>query len=130
MTAFLLGPNTPYQNIPLPIMKHDKLDGEKPPVYDDSAAVVAPVDERELKYEQPTEFYDPSKESIWTRAGLNFESYKRAPGVTGGQEVAGIEDPEAYERRLKESPMLQQKMKPRHLQVSNPTRGSAVGKPY
>lgn len=97
-------------------MKSDKSD-EKPPIYDDSAAVVAPVDERELKYER-TELYDPSKESIWTRAGLNFESYKRAPGVTGGQEVAGIEDPEAYERRIKESPMLQQKMKPRHLQVS------------
>lgn len=91
--------------------KSDKSDGEKPPLYDDSsAAVVAPVDERELKIEQP-EFYDPSKESIWTRAGLNFESYKRAPGTTGGQEVAGIEDPEAYAQRMKDSPMLQQKMK-------------------
>lgn len=29
------------------------------------------------------QFYDPSKESFWTRAGLNFESYKRAPGTTG-----------------------------------------------
>lgn len=29
------------------------------------------------------EFYDPSKESRWTRLGLNFESFKRAPGVTG-----------------------------------------------
>lgn len=28
-------------------------------------------------------FYDPSKESIWTRLGVNFESFKRAPGVTG-----------------------------------------------
>ncbi|KAJ9113580.1 hypothetical protein QFC20_001932 [Naganishia adeliensis] len=101
------------------IFKSDKSsDNEKPPLYDDesSAAVVAPVDEREFKIEQ-TEFYDPSKESIWTRAGLNFESYKRAPGVTGGQEVVGIEDPEARAQRLKDSPMLQQKMKPRHLQM-------------
>lgn len=27
-------------------------------------------------------FYDPSKESALTRAGLNFESFKRAPGTT------------------------------------------------
>lgn len=30
-----------------------------------------------------TEFYDPSKESIWTRLGVNAESFKRAPGTTG-----------------------------------------------
>jgi amino acid transporter len=28
------------------------------------------------------EFYDPSKESALTRAGLTLESFKRAPGVT------------------------------------------------
>lgn len=28
-------------------------------------------------------FYDPSKESIWTRLGLSLESFKRAPGTTG-----------------------------------------------
>jgi amino acid transporter len=28
------------------------------------------------------EFYDPSKESVLTRAGLNLESFKRAPGIT------------------------------------------------
>jgi amino acid transporter len=27
-------------------------------------------------------YYDPSKESWATRAGLNFESFKRAPGST------------------------------------------------
>ena len=29
------------------------------------------------------EFYDPSKESVWTRLGVTFESFKRAPGTTG-----------------------------------------------
>jgi len=29
------------------------------------------------------EYYDPSKESIFTRLGVNFESFKRAPGTTG-----------------------------------------------
>lgn len=29
------------------------------------------------------EFYDPSKESVWTRLGLSLESFKRAPGTTG-----------------------------------------------
>ena len=29
------------------------------------------------------EFYDPSKETVWTRLGLSLESFKRAPGTTG-----------------------------------------------
>ncbi len=29
------------------------------------------------------ELYDPSKESLWTRIGLSWESFKRAPGITG-----------------------------------------------
>jgi amino acid transporter len=29
------------------------------------------------------EFYDPSKESLATRLGVNWESFKRAPGATG-----------------------------------------------
>lgn len=28
------------------------------------------------------QFYDPMQESKWTRAGLTFESFKRAPGTT------------------------------------------------
>jgi len=28
------------------------------------------------------DFYDPSLESKWTRAGLTMESFKRAPGST------------------------------------------------
>ena len=39
-------------------------------------------DEYEEKASIP-EFYDPSKESIWTRLGLTAESFKRAPGTTG-----------------------------------------------
>lgn len=31
------------------------------------------------------EFYDPMKETRATRLGLNFESFKKAPGSTGGQ---------------------------------------------
>jgi len=29
------------------------------------------------------ELYDPSKESVWTRVGVTWESFKRAPGTTG-----------------------------------------------
>jgi amino acid transporter len=38
----------------------------------------------DLEYGRPTqgEFYDPSLESKWTRAGLTLESFKRAPGTT------------------------------------------------
>ena len=74
--------------------------------------------------------YDPSKESIWTRLGLSLESYKRAPGVTGGQVrsarlsaltlqvISGSGNlGEDLEQKMKDSPLLQPKMKPRHLQV-------------
>lgn len=50
-----------------------------------SDAVVTGLDDRDYKYESnaSSEFYDPSKESRATRLGVNFESFKRAPGVTG-----------------------------------------------
>ncbi|KAK7062687.1 Amino-acid permease inda1 [Paramarasmius palmivorus] len=63
------------------------------------------------------EFYDPSKESIWTRLGVNLESFKRAPGSTGGQVVVGDLSDVDRERLKAEGPMLQQKMKPRHLSM-------------
>ncbi|KDR79443.1 hypothetical protein GALMADRAFT_1240583 [Galerina marginata CBS 339.88] len=63
------------------------------------------------------EFYDPSKESVWTRLGLSPESFKRAPATTGGQVVAGGNNVQNLERVLADAPMLQQKMKPRHLQM-------------
>ncbi|KAF5367285.1 hypothetical protein D9615_010458 [Tricholomella constricta] len=62
------------------------------------------------------EFYDPSKESVWTRLGVNFESFKRAPGTTGGLAIAG-ENIENIEKLRAQNPMLQQKMKARHLQM-------------
>ncbi|KAL1694063.1 amino acid permease-domain-containing protein [Schizophyllum commune] len=63
-----------------------------------------------------TTLYDPSQESIWTRVGLSPESFKRAPGTTAGLVVSGGGlSSEEYEKALAESPMLQQKMKPRHL---------------
>ncbi|KAG6808350.1 hypothetical protein H0H92_010029 [Tricholoma furcatifolium] len=61
----------------------------------------------------PVEFYDPSKESVWTRVGLTWESFKRAPGTTGGIAIAGANVD--TEKLRAENPMLQQKMKPRHL---------------
>lgn len=50
------------------------LDAEKE--YKEAAATHDVVD---AKFDQ-TQFYDPSQESFLTRAGLNFESFKRAPG--------------------------------------------------
>ncbi|KAK4698823.1 hypothetical protein P7C70_g7447, partial [Phenoliferia sp. Uapishka_3] len=52
------------------------------------------------------QLYDPSKESIWTRAGLSWESYKRAPGATGGQRVSGTAGSDGLAEG--ENPMLQQ----------------------
>ncbi|KAL0069341.1 Amino-acid permease inda1 [Marasmius tenuissimus] len=75
--------------------------------------------------EQNIDFYDPSKESVWTRIGLSPESFKRAPGGTGGQIVAGDLTPEQVEKLRAESPMLQAKMKPRHLNMI--AVGGAIG---
>ncbi|KAF5360268.1 hypothetical protein D9758_009116 [Tetrapyrgos nigripes] len=61
------------------------------------------------------QFYDPSQESIWTRLGLNFESFRRAPGIVGNQVVAGEISGDDLERIRGEGPVLQAKMKPRHL---------------
>jgi len=58
--------------------------------------------------------YDPSQESLMTRLGLNFESFKRAPGTTRGLVAHGDIPPEFVQR---DNPLLQQKMKPRHLQM-------------
>jgi amino acid transporter len=58
--------------------------------------------------------YDPSKESLMTRLGLNFESFKRAPGTTRGLVAHGDIPPEFIQH---DNPLLQQKMKPRHLQM-------------
>lgn len=60
------------------------------------------------------QLYDPSKESLATRLGVNFESFKRAPGSTGGLALeGGSVDP----LKAHDNPLLQQKMKPRHLQM-------------
>ncbi len=58
--------------------------------------------------------YDPSQESRLTRLGLNFESFKRAPGTTRGLVAHGDVPPEYLQH---DNPLLQQKMKPRHLQM-------------
>ncbi|KAK1230652.1 Amino-acid permease inda1 [Marasmius sp. AFHP31] len=63
----------------------------------------------------PLEFYDPSKESRWTRLGLNFESFKRAPGSTGAQVIAGNLSEAELEKIKADAPLLQPKMKPRHV---------------
>lgn len=68
------------------------------------------------------EIYDPSLESIWTRLGLNLESFKRAPATTKGLVTHG-DIP--IELDLYDNGLLQQKMKPRHLQMI--AAGGAIG---
>lgn len=68
------------------------------------------------------EIYDPSLESIWTRLGLNFESFKPAPATTKGIVTHG-DIP--IELDLYDNGLLQQKMKPRHLQMI--AAGGAIG---
>ncbi|PPQ70266.1 hypothetical protein CVT26_014555 [Gymnopilus dilepis] len=63
------------------------------------------------------EFYDPSKESVWTRIGLSLESFKRAPGTTGGHVIAGEHNVTNAELLHADEPLLQQQMKPRHLKM-------------
>lgn len=68
------------------------------------------------------EIYDPSQESIWTRLGLNFESFKPAPATTKGLVTHG-DIP--VELDLYDNGLLQQKMRPRHLQMI--AAGGAIG---
>jgi len=68
--------------------------------------------DHERNYIAKDEFYDPSLESRATRLGINWESFKRAPGTTREQVVHGAHAPELVGH---ENPLLQQKMKPRHL---------------
>ncbi|KAF5360267.1 hypothetical protein D9758_009117 [Tetrapyrgos nigripes] len=63
------------------------------------------------------EFYDPSKESVWTRLGVTLESFKRAPGIVGDQVVAGELSGEELNRVRAEGQSLQAKLKPRHLSM-------------
>ncbi|KAL1413314.1 Amino acid permease [Vanrija albida] len=60
------------------------------------------------------DFYDPTKETSLTRLGLSFESFKRAPGTTRG--LVGHGDI-PKELLAHDQPLLQQQMKPRHLQM-------------
>jgi hypothetical protein len=61
----------------------------KPATVSFPCAVVMSIHEKKVQdsssYVEDSEpkFYDPSKESIWTRLGVNAESFKRAPGTTG-----------------------------------------------
>ncbi|KAI5474978.1 hypothetical protein MNV49_002131 [Pseudohyphozyma bogoriensis] len=64
----------------------------------------------------PAAFYDPSQESRWTQMGLTAESFKRAPGPAGGRVLHG-ENAGVNAHAPGENPMLQAKMKPRHLQM-------------
>lgn len=68
------------------------------------------------------EVYDPSRESIWTRLGLNAESFKPAPASTKGR-VSHGDIPEHLD--IHDHGMLQQKMQPRHLQMI--AAGGAIG---
>lgn len=65
-------------------------------------------------FKEDEQVYDPMQESKWTRAGLTAESFKRAPGTTRGLVVHGDAPPELVGAS---NPLLQQKMKPRHLQM-------------
>jgi amino acid transporter len=54
------------------------IDAEKE--YKEAAASHRVVDSAYMDGDSTQAFYDPSKESFLTRAGLNAESFKRAPG--------------------------------------------------
>lgn len=62
-------------------------------------------------------WYDPSKETIWTRVGLNAESFKRAPGPIkrGDDGLPQSEEDAALAER--ETPLLPEKLKPRHVRM-------------
>jgi len=84
------------------------------PGYGDRGSTIVGSDHERGAYgsNEKEDFYDPSLESRATRMGLNWESFKRAPGATRGLVVHGGAAPELVGHQ---NPLLQQKMKPRHL---------------
>ncbi|KAK4057913.1 Amino acid permease [Microbotryomycetes sp. JL221] len=77
-----------------------------------SALAAAKEDAPRVSTQAAPVIYDPSKESRLTRLGLNYESFKRAPGSTAGIITHGsahVVDPHAEGS----NPMLQQQMKTR-----------------
>lgn len=61
-------------------------------------------------------WYDPDKESLWTRIGINAESFKRAPGPIK-REGHGALDAEGQASAEAETPLLPEKLKPRHVRM-------------
>ncbi|KAG8905466.1 hypothetical protein FRB99_008907 [Tulasnella sp. 403] len=61
-------------------------------------------------------WYDPSKESQWTRLGLSAESFKRAPGPIKRQADENLSEKGAASAE-RETPLLPEKFKPRHLKM-------------
>jgi len=87
----------------------DEKAGSKPGSTTNS--VVKPVSDRV--------WYDPSKEHVLTRVGINFESFKRAPGPVYRPEdaVNGRTHDEHRHDIEREQPLLPEKLKNRHLQM-------------
>ncbi|KAG8864472.1 hypothetical protein FRB96_004975 [Tulasnella sp. 330] len=62
-------------------------------------------------------WYDPSKETRLTRIGLSLESFKRAPGpIKRDDDHTGL-DAEAIAAMERETPLLPEKLKPRHVRM-------------
>ena len=73
------------------------------------------------------EYYDPSQESRWTRAGLSLESFKKAPGITKRVGIA-TEDGEIAQEDVVNSGsdgVLEKNMESRHLNCI--AVGGAIG---
>ncbi|ORY78824.1 amino-acid permease inda1 [Leucosporidium creatinivorum] len=67
---------------------------------------------------KPTEvLYDPSQETLATRWGLSLESFKRAPGSTGGIKVVGEQADTLDPLTAGANPLLQQQLQPRHVKL-------------
>lgn len=93
------------------------MSNEEKGMADDKASTIpaaAGADITRAKSSSEASFYDPSKESLMTRIGLTAESFKRAPGTTKGMVAHGDVPAEFLEH---DQPLLQQTMKPRHLQM-------------
>lgn len=65
-----------------------------------------PNEEAQQRIMESEKFYDPMSESRMTRLGLNWESFKKAPGATHGQVAHGV-PPEFVSHQ---NPLLQQVM--------------------
>ncbi|ORY53394.1 APC amino acid permease [Leucosporidium creatinivorum] len=97
-------------------LKTEKVVSAAPSANKETSSAATSNDNMQVSTTAAPVFYDPSQESRMTRLGLTLESFKRAPGSTGGIKIEGSS---AVVEAMQDhhNPMLQQQITPSQLNM-------------